>query len=555
VSTRGFLIAALLALGVMPVAARSAAAQTVRGRVIDGRSGAPIVGAIVSLVAGDSVRRSPVLTDANGRFALRGESSGRFGLRVDRVGFASEVVASDLVLTVGAEVTGEWRVGGVAVSMAAIRVTDGAACARLSDGGADVARVWEQLRTALTATQVTSDQQLVPLELVLEDEIRRGPEASRGASVPPATRRAQVWRTRASRPFVSGVMAGGGVSGFRVRDGDTTRFYGPDAHAVLDPAFAAAHCFRLVRGGAFGRRSVGLRFTPVDSSSATWLDGVVWANASTSMLERVEWRFVVPGWPKTVEAPRGEVAFTELANGRWFVSSWGMRIPMLGRDPRDGANGPRWHAATRVRSGRARVLRDGGAGVAATAVVTGTVRDSVTGLPLGNALVLVNGVVAAVTDARGAFTVRDDSVSAAGVTRVFSAAHLSLPRYGVPMPDYAVTLSPGDSLAVELSSAGPLTVLAARCPGVDAGRGLGAIVGVVDLAGHDWRAVVLEARWSSGSGADARRAVELSPDGAFVLCEVPVERRVELRVEWPDGSARTAGVLAAGGVVRVYDRR
>ncbi len=552
-TARRFLVALAVAVGLTGLAARGANSQTVRGRVVDARSGAPVVGAIVSLVGADSVRRSPVLTDADGRFALRSDAAGRFGLRVDRVGFASDVVASDLVLAVGAELTGEWRVGGAAVSMAAIRVMDGAACARPSDGGPDVARVWEQLRTALTAAQVTSDQQLLPLELVLEDDVRRGPEAFRGASVPPATRRAQVWRTRASRPFVSGVLAGGGASGFRVRDGDTTRFYGPDAHAVLDPTFAAAHCFRLVRGGGLGRQRVGLRFSPVDSSTATWLDGVVWANASTSALERVEWRFVVPGWPATVEAPRGEVSFTELANGRWFVSSWGMRIPMLGRDPRDGPNGPRWHAATRVRNGRARVLREGAAGSVATAVVTGIVRDSVTGAPLANALVLVNGVVAAVADARGAFTVRDDSLPTSGATRVFTAAHLALPRYGVPMPEYAVTLSPGDSLAVELDSAGPLTVLAARCPGVDAARGLGAIVGALDLAGHDWRAVVLEAAWSSGGGPDVRRAVELSVDGAFVMCGVPVDRRVELRVEWPDGSSKTVVQLPPGAFVRVYD--
>ena len=76
------------------LASSAAAAQRVHGRVTDVASGAPLRGAIVSLVhaAGDGA--ATVLGDDDGRYELRAPHGGRYGLRIDLVGHQSVTLAS-----------------------------------------------------------------------------------------------------------------------------------------------------------------------------------------------------------------------------------------------------------------------------------------------------------------------------------------------------------------------------------------------------------------------------------------------------------------------------
>ena len=76
----------LLCLSVAVVAA-PASAQSASVLVRDGPGGAPVPGAIVRLLRGDSVVAQGLTTEG-GRVTVRAPSAGRYVLRVSRIGFA-----------------------------------------------------------------------------------------------------------------------------------------------------------------------------------------------------------------------------------------------------------------------------------------------------------------------------------------------------------------------------------------------------------------------------------------------------------------------------------
>lgn len=176
-------------------------AQTLRGTIVDRETGAPVVGAIVSLLA-DSTRLWPVLSDASGAFRVRAELAGTYRVRIDRVGFRPFVQELPVTLALGAVVDRTIRVPASRAELATVQVTTAAACDAPGIRGADAARVWEQLRTALDGARLTARRSLAPLELVLEVAITRGP-AGGAAGIRDTRRPTQVWRTRSGRTFVS----------------------------------------------------------------------------------------------------------------------------------------------------------------------------------------------------------------------------------------------------------------------------------------------------------------------------------------------------------------
>ena len=69
------------------VAAASASAQHVEGRVVDDATGEPIPGATVTLFSSDGGAAARALTDAQGGFRLAVTQPGRFSVGAERVGY------------------------------------------------------------------------------------------------------------------------------------------------------------------------------------------------------------------------------------------------------------------------------------------------------------------------------------------------------------------------------------------------------------------------------------------------------------------------------------
>jgi len=106
------LVASLVAL-MAASATRPAAAQAVRGRLIEAGTGQPISGASVILYTEDGQALLGKLTDAAGQFLIDAPGAGRFKLTAERIGYATvnggpiEIVGTDtvdVVMRMGTEV-------------------------------------------------------------------------------------------------------------------------------------------------------------------------------------------------------------------------------------------------------------------------------------------------------------------------------------------------------------------------------------------------------------------------------------------------------------------
>lgn len=121
--------ALLLALLIALVPSRAAGQQDstalrplVRGTVLDEQSGRPVGGAVVRLLdrQGSTVRSAS--SDLSGRFSLRAAAPGVYGLRTERIGYATHDVRS-LALTVGDTTELELRLTPTPLLLDTIRVS------------------------------------------------------------------------------------------------------------------------------------------------------------------------------------------------------------------------------------------------------------------------------------------------------------------------------------------------------------------------------------------------------------------------------------------------
>lgn len=69
-------------------------AQEIRGRLLDGESGAPVTGAAITLMQGEGEELGRTLTDAAGGFRLAVPGAGYYRMRVTRIGYGAIVTDS-----------------------------------------------------------------------------------------------------------------------------------------------------------------------------------------------------------------------------------------------------------------------------------------------------------------------------------------------------------------------------------------------------------------------------------------------------------------------------
>jgi hypothetical protein len=322
--------------------AAPASAQVVVGAATDHAGGAPVAGAIMSLATEGPARIAPTLAGDGGRFTVRAPRAGQYRLRAEAVGYrmflsAPFTVADGDTVRVSAVLDAQRNM------LAAVRVTGATECQTDPRQGERTAAVWEEIRKALTSTEVGAADRRTAFDLELTYE-----ELSRVRSM-------VSQRSTASRGFATGSY--GSVpaellarTGYVVEIADSIEYYGPDAPLLMSPQFLSAHCFSTVeRKPLFGAREIGLRFTPVNGHLRADISGTMWLDRETSMLRRIEFAFDVPSWPSGVETATGEVQYDRTSSGQWYVNRWEMRMPVLSINQSQGTS------FTRISSWRVRI--------------------------------------------------------------------------------------------------------------------------------------------------------------------------------------------------------
>ncbi len=489
-------------------------AQEVQVRFRDEVTRAPLIGALVGL-ARDSALFSRTLTGESGRATLRAPVGGLFRVRVDRIGFQGWM-SEPFELAAGQVVVQDLLVPSLRRDLPTIVVQGESMCGVQSVGSAAAAALWEEVRLALEASEITLREGQTPLWV-------REFGQERGLDLSPQRR----WITRAAveagAPFRSLEPSQLATEGFVRYAGSSADFRGPDGALLLSDEFTATHCF-VLRPAKDGL--VGLGFEPVPGRPQPDIRGTLWLDEQTSELRTLE--FAYTNLPSILEAPEvgGRIEYERLDDGGWVVREWHIRMPRLGTRRADTL-GQRLTLARLDgyldRGGMAEVSTDPES-VVTHATLLGLVFDSTTGRGMPGVRIEVDGIADSIrTDEDGRFAVH---TKVAG-DRLVTARHSKLGMLGRSATRTAL-LSIGDTTTVEFG-----VIPAERFAGEVCGplRNRSGIVGVA-LGPNEVPVIdiAVRASWRTSNGRNREERGRFRSDGLFGFCDLPPDVPISVEV-------------------------
>jgi len=446
--------------------APSVRAQVVRGVITERVSGARVPGVVVSVASvADSLRPDGVryaLSNARGEFAIALPGPGSYLLSAKRIGVA-RFEAPLFELRTGETKRLDIVLARFDYKLPPVRVAATNLCIPKQDQLRTIVGLWDEVRTALLAAEVSQDQHLISGWLTLYNR----------SLEPQSLRILQDQRSVAQGLFDRPMRSISGDSlvkaGFwRAQDSDTLAFYGPDANALLSDAFQSGHCFELVTGRDGNRGMHGLQFKPRKVRNQGGINGTIWIDAGNFELRFVEFRYT-----NLITIPRnphlgGEVHFLRHESGAWVVRRWFIRMPQF----------PEVQPVAVVRGGVVsasrkaylyRVIEEGG-GLFTPGLVTwekpgtivGTVMDSTGRAPLRETVVSLSGTPYSVeVDSSGAF--RFDSIPSGAYTLL--ASHRTYADFGQLVDDEPLNVVAGETYRSRMEGAKTSELLSVLCDG------------------------------------------------------------------------------------------
>ena len=521
-------------------------AQQVGGVVVEDGTGTPVTGAMVILFDSTETRVARTLTDAIGRFLLRARHPGSHYITVERIGYADWTTDRFEPTPDGEFIT--IRMPVRAIPIEGLDVSGGRRCEVRPEEGLATARVWEEVRKALAAEEYTREASLYRYTLlVYQRQLDRNARKTLDGTATLLENESAAFRSFPIEHLVD--------RGFVQMADDSAIYYAPDAEALLSDAFLDTHCLELREGEEGEEERIGLVFRPVDDRYVPEVAGVLWVDAATSELERLEFAYVNLIRSREVGKPGGEVAFARLPDGAWIVREWRIRMPHLERtilgDRRrthyEEEGGVMWA----ITDSRGRTILH-----AATGSISGVVTDSAgSGPPSGPVVVQLVGTGRQTVPLEDGSFVLDELSAGRHLLRVQRPL---LSNWGMASPSEAVAdAGLGRVAHVRLRTPSVADALAASCGGAPRPEGTAAFMGRITKAeGPPAADMTVVLRWPRASGySPASIAAPLGPEGTpdriwtfgrdgpfatattttdwrgtFLLCDVPAGSRLLVSV-------------------------
>lgn len=452
-----------ITIGVMLLLlARSVQGQLVRGTVTERASSAPLSGVLVTLLDSTSHTIGSALSDEAGAFGIRAPGPGRYHLDAKRIG-VRRFSSAPFMLAEGETKRLDVLLDALLYSLPEVVITAVPLCRRSERDAGRVGSLWDEARTALTATQISLRDRLFKARLVRY--VREvDPTSLRVLSETRSDVQGVV-----DRPFYSLPADSLSARGFWRREADATIYYAPDADVLLSDSFLDDHCFQYAPPAKDRPGLVGLGFEPEKDRSVGDVRGTLWLDNKTYELRFIEYRYTnLDNVGPDSSRIGGEVHFARLKSGAWIVRRWFIRMPQFGRSIAPPVGLTSSAPSVLVRPVVFRLREEGGDVTAEglrvyerPSTVAGVVQDSAR-RPLEGARIRLQGTpYETISMATGAF--RMDSLPA-GTFDVL-VEHPDYEALGMPAATGEVSLKEGESRRLTLRAAETRDIVARLCLG------------------------------------------------------------------------------------------
>ncbi len=497
-----------------------AAAQTLLVHAVEDSTRAPVAGAIIRILSPAERVLAQGLTNERGRLTLHIVGRGHLRIRADRIGFegiATPLDIPDRADTIAVEVVMPRR----PLVLASLEVTAKNTCSPAATGNEAVVRLWNEIKKALEANQLTYDQRLVSVRAETVDRWL-------DTDLHPIMVETTEIRQFSGPPFATLEPEALVAGGFIREQGLGAEFFGPDAALLLADSFVLTHCFATVvdQSRTADQGQLGLRFKPVQGRTSPDIEGTLWVDRDRARLRALDFGFVHA--PKRVAARSsgGTVRYSQLESGAWVVEEWFIRMPRFVTatlDPAAAESAGLVLVGYTDHGARAEV----NAGGLADPVIAGVVFDSLTNTPLAGVVVSIEGDSAAArTNPAGEFALRPTITG--DLTLEF--AHPRLAFLPSP-PRRVVSSSVGRDAQVTLAIPPAQVLNRLYCPSLKPETG--AVIGIVRTTaagGPVAPGVTVSARYEQ-PGTVFRfhtMTATTSSTGLFVMCGVPSRRQISV---------------------------
>lgn len=304
------------------VVAPASLAQRVSGVVRDSVEREPVAGAVVALVDSTGATINRTMTGASGRYTVSPLYPGPHHLRVLRIGFRPRSVR--VLLRAAADTTLDVDIGRLPTLLEAVHVDDRSICDRRPDR-ANALSLWEQARAGLIAAEVGRETNPATVISISYDRtLDRAAHQIEHQSVHHDS-------MLTSQPFVAARAASELENAGYVENSGTVRtFYAPDVQGLLDPAFAATHCFSLRRDAEQHPAQVGVGFEPTPNRSRLpEIAGTLWIDSVARELRGLEFTYVHVDRAEERANAGGVLSFRSAPNGVTLIDRWNLHIPYV----------------------------------------------------------------------------------------------------------------------------------------------------------------------------------------------------------------------------------
>jgi hypothetical protein len=312
----------------------TASAQEVTGTLRRADIDAPARGAIVVAVRlsdGETIARA--VTGAQGTWQLR-LTTDRLVIRALRIGFEPHVVDT-VQLALGERRELNAILPSTSVVLPTVRTAIDSRCRVRPDSASLVARLFDDARTALAASQ------LISLDGPLRTRVRVSNETWEHDEARLVEVSHREYFSDSLRPFgtasVDSLLEFGFVTrrqqryaGFKYPVEVAVEYRVPSVDLLMDDRFLADYCLHLADSRDDHPEWVGVGFRPAKANRRiTLIEGTLWLDRRTAELRRMEFGYAGLVGNEARIAPGGWLEFTRLTTGLWFANRWALRLPAL----------------------------------------------------------------------------------------------------------------------------------------------------------------------------------------------------------------------------------